>query len=828
MFELQSNDGTTTFVSADGQCLRVVFVSASIVRISFTHCRDFSDLPSRIVTSRETMPEPLENFELRPTDESFFLSTASLAVEVNRSTGALTYRDGAGRLLFREPQRGGKWLTPKPVYRNVFNRNAEAAFGLNTDGARAVVAPDHSVLDREAFEAKLEFVFGEDEALFGLGSHEEGYGNLRGKSRELYQQNLKAVIPYFVSTRGYGVLLDCCSLMTFHDDALGSYWWADVVEMLDFYVIQGPSFDEVTRGYYLLTGPAPMLPKWALGFVQSKERYVNARELVDVVSEHRRRRVPLDAIVLDWKSWPNGGAWGQKSFDPARFPDPRSMTDALHAMGARLMVSIWPIMTGGCANQRELFEHGMMLGNQSTYNAFLPEARALYWDQAKSGLFDQGMDAWWCDCTEPFEADWAGEVKPEPHQRIATNTQQSKLYLDAADINAYSLLHSKGIYDGQRSATAAKRVLNLTRSSYAGQHRYGTVSWNGDVCATWETLRRSIPEGLNFCAAGEPYWTVDIGGFFVNYDPKLWFWRGDYADGCRGLTDMNAMDPDPSDEGCKDLGYWELYTRWLQYGTFLPMFRVHGTDAAREIWRFGEEGSPFYDSIVRFVLLRYRLLPYLYTLIAEVTRSGVMMMRALALEFPADVSTHHILDEYMLGPALLVCPVTNPMYYRAGSAPIADAPKTRSAYLPLGCCWFDFWTNAMLSGGQTLLADAPLDKMPLYVRAGSIVPMTDAMQFVDEIPGAPYEIRVYRGADAEFILYEDAGDGYEYENGAFALIRMKWKEEEGEFCMMEREGGFSSMVQERDCRVEVISNRGVEVSEVRYVGKALRFAAKKS
>jgi hypothetical protein len=608
VFELQSNEGATTFACADGRRLRVVFVSPSIVRISFTQGRDFSDLPSRIVTRRDAMLEP---FDLRVSEESYFLSTASLAVEMSRRGGALTYRDGAGRLLFCEPERGGKWLTPKPVYRNVFNRDAPIAFDLNIDGARAVVAPDHSVLDREAFEAKLEFVFSEGEMLFGLGSHEEGYGNLRGKARELYQQNLKAVIP-------------------------------------------------------------------------------------------------------------------------------------------------------------------------------------------------------------------------EPHQRIAINTQQAKLYLDAADINVYSLQHSQSIYEGQRAATAAKRVLNLTRSSYAGQHRYGTVSWNGDVCATWETLRRCIPEGLNFCAAGEPYWTVDIGGFFVNYDPDLWFWRGNYTDGCRGLTGMNAMEPDPGDEGCKDLGYWELFTRWVQYGAFLPMFRVHGTDAAREIWRFGDPGSPFYDAIERFILLRYRLLPYLYSLMAAVTRAGVMMMRALALEFPGDVSTHCILDEFMLGPALLVCPVTMPMYYRAGSVPVTDTAKTRTAYLPHGCAWFDFWTNARHPGGTTVLADAPLDTMPLYARTGSIVPMTDAMQFVDEIPHAPYQIRVYCGADAEFTLYEDAGDGYEYEKGAFALIRMTWKEEAGEFCMMEREGGFRSMVEERDCRVELICERGVEVREGRYVGKTFRLKANKS
>jgi alpha-D-xyloside xylohydrolase len=822
MFEIEQDSGSQeigfiVLASAAGQRLRIAFVSPSIARITFTQGRDFIDAPSRIVNTNRTYT----NFTLRDQEQSFLISTSALEVSVNKSTGALSYSDSSGKLLFGEPERGGKWLTPKTVYRNTFNRDTEVAFGLNIDGARAVAEPAETIFDRDAFEAKLEFVFSEDEALFGLGSHEEGYGNLRGHSRELYQQNMKAVVPSFVSTRGYGLLLDCSSLMTFHDDALGSYLWADVVDELDYYIVYGPAFDEVTRGFHELTGKAPMLPKWALGYVQSKERYVNADELIEVVREHRRRRIPLDVIVLDWKSWPNGAGWGQKSFDPGRFPHPLAMTEALHAMGARLMVSIWPIMTGGCENQRELLNHDRMLGNQSTYNAFDPEARELYWQQAKRGLFDQGVDAWWCDCTEPFEADWSGAVKPEPHQRLSINTHQSKLYLDAGEINAYSLLHSQGIYEGQRSACNTKRVINLTRSSYAGQHRYCTVTWNGDICGTWETLRRCIPEGLNFCATGEPYWTVDIGGFFVDNNPSLWFWRGDYPEGCRGLTDMNALEPDPADTGCTDLGYWELYTRWVQYAAFLPMFRSHGTDASREIWRFGEEGSPFYDAIASFIRLRYRLLPYIYSLMANVTQSSVMMMRAVALEFPADKATHAITDQYLFGPALLVCPVTTPMYYEHGSRPILNASKTRWVYLPSGCDWYDFWTNALSSGGDAVLAHAPLDKMPLYVRHGSIIPISPVMQYADEILDAPYEIRVYCGSDASFTLYEDAGDGYAYEDGEFALIHMTWNERAREFSIAARVGSFPSMVEERDYRIVLISDSKEDLWKIRYRGKAV-------
>jgi alpha-D-xyloside xylohydrolase len=561
-----------------------------------------------------------------------------------------------------------------------------------------------------------------------------------------------------------------------------------------------------------------MLPKWAFGYVQSKERYVNAEEMLAVVREYRRREIPLDCIVLDWKSWPNGAGWGQKSFDPIRFPDPAAFTEELHSMGARLMISIWPIMTGGCENQRELLAHGLMLGNQSTYDAFQPAARKLYWEQAQRGLFDLGVDAWWCDCTEPFEADWNGAVKPEPHRRLAINTDESKLYLDAGEINAYSLVHSQGIYEGQRSVTASKRVLNLTRSSYAGQHRYGTVTWNGDVCATWETLRRSIPEGLNFCATGEPYWTVDAGGFFIDHNPDLWFWRGDYRSGCRGLTAMDSLEPDLNDTGSRDLGFWELYTRWLQYAAFLPMFRSHGTDAAREAWRFGELGEPFYDAIVRTIRWRYRLVPYLYSLAAAVTRDGHAMMRAVPLEFPHDFGTRNLTDEFLLGTALLVCPVTQPIFYKANSQPITGANQARAVYLPDGCDWFDFWSGLLHRGGESIVAEAPLERIPVFARGGSIVALSPVMQYVDEIPGAPYEIRVYTGADARFALYEDAGDGYAYEDGACACVELCWDQQRGELTIAAREGSFPEMIALRQFDVVFFARTGSQAHTIMYNG----------
>jgi alpha-D-xyloside xylohydrolase len=799
--------------------LRIGFLAPQIVRVTCTATdRSFLDRPNRIIIADRSWIA----FDLHEEAGAFTLRTSAITVRVDRRTGSLTYLRADGGELIREPARGGRWLTPKDVYRNVFRKDAVIEYSSSIDGARARPSQFETVLDRIAFEAKLEFEFSPDEAIFGFGSHEEGYGNLRGRSRELYQQNMKAVVPAFVSTHGYAMLFDCASLMTFHDDSLGSYWWADTVDELDFYLLAGDTFDDLTRANYQLTGAPPLLPRWAFGYFQSKERYVNAQEMLDVVREYRRRHIPLDVIVLDWKSWPTPGGWGQKSFDPIRFPSPLDFVSELHGMGARLMVSIWPIMTGGCANQRELLERGLMLGNQSTYDAFQADARECYWQQAQRGLFDHGVDAWWCDCTEPFEADWSGAVKPEPHVRLALNTSKSKHYLDPAEINAYSLVHSQGIYEGQRRTGDAKRVVNLTRSSYAGQHRYATITWNGDICATWEALRRCIPEGLNFCVTGEPYWTVDAGGFFVANNSSLWFWRGDYNNNCRGLTPADALMPDPGDTGCRDLGFSELYIRWMQYAAFLPVFRSHGTDAAREIWRFGDEGSPFYDALARCLRLRYQLLPYIYSLAAGITFRGSAMLRTIALDFPQDPATHNLTDQYLFGPSILVCPVTHPMYFTAGSKPIADATKSRLVYLPRGKKWYDFWTDALHAGGQQLAASAPLDTIPLFICAGSILPLSVPMQFTDEIPNAPIELRVYAGANARFTLYDDDGDGYGYERGEYALVEMEWLESTRELVLHGRRGSFPQMLPEREFNILILSASGRTQHRLTYTGSEHR------
>ncbi|MBI5929908.1 MAG: DUF5110 domain-containing protein [Chloroflexi bacterium] len=749
------------------------------VRVRYASTREFGTKKSLMI---QCSPSTSVEADITETAEALIFSTRKLSIRINKQTCAFTYLDSSGQILTKEPDRGGKTLVPVDVFKSVFDESAGAQIRKDTDGVRAYAPSVKKIVDRQGFHTKLEFEWAPGEALYGLGSHEEGMLNLRGQHQYLYQQNMKVVIPTLLSTRGYGVLLDSYSLMTFRDDAFGSYLWTDVDDELDYYFIYGPEFDQIVQNIRQLTGKVPMLPRWAFGYIQSKERYVSQTELIDVVQEYRKRGLPLDCIVQDWKSWPND-LWGQKTFDVERFPDPKGMVDELHQMNSRLMISIWPIMNPGGDNWREMHEQGCLLGNQATYDAFQEKARDLYWKQANDGLFSYGVDAWWSDCTEPFQADWMGAVKPEPEERLRINTEEAKKYIDPEFINAYSLLHSQGIYEGQRKTRTDKRVVNLTRSAYAGQQRYSAITWSGDVSATWDILRRQIADGLNFCATGLPYWTVDIGAFFVKNDPALWFWNGDF------------------DLGVEDMGYRELYVRWFQYAAFLPMFRSHGTDTPREVWRFGEPGEALYDALVKFLRLRYRLMPYIYSVAGMVTQEDYTMMRSLAFDFRCDPHTYDIRDQFMFGPALLVNPITQPMYYAAKSTQLNGVSTSRSVYLPPSTDWYDFWTGKHYVGGQMLIADAPLDIMPLYVRAGSIIPFGRDIQHTGEGADAPIELYIYPGQDGYFTLYEDEGDNYNYEQGYFATIRIAWDEALRRLTLHNRQGNYPGMPNSREFRI---------------------------
>lgn len=767
--------------------------SSEVIRIVYTREEAFSEKKSLSVLPKQKAEL---NWQLEEKDGFVEFITEKLRIRINKKSCSFSYYDAEGRLLVKEPDKGGKELTKIDVYKTVFDKEQEVKVDRSVDGLRTFAAADTKVRDRTAYHTKLSFEWAEDEALYGLGSHEEGIMNLRGSHQYLYQQNMKAVVPMLISTKGYGLLIDSYSLAIFRDDVYGSYIWTDTDDEMDYYFIYGPRPDDVINNYRNITGKAPMLPKWSFGYIQSKERYTCQEELIATVKEFRRRKIPIDLIVLDWMSWP-GNLWGQKTFDPARFPHPTKMMEEIHKQDARLMVSIWPNMAADGENHKEMLEQGYLLGNQSTYDAFNEEARKLYWKQAYEGLFSKGVDAWWCDCTEPFEADWKGELKPEPEERLVINTGEAKKYMDPEYINAYSLLHSQGIYEGQRRSTSEKRVINLTRSSYAGQHRYSTITWSGDIAANWDTLRKQIPAGLNFCITGEPYWTVDIGAFFVAKRGYAWFWNGDYQ------------------EGCNDLGYRELFVRWFQYGAFLPIFRAHGTDTPREPWRFGEEGSCFYDTIVKFINLRYRLLPYIYSLAGRVAHENYTMLRALAFDFFQDKNSYDIRDQFMFGPAFLVNPVTSPMYYESNSVELTDVKKSRPVYLPAGCKWYDFWTNIVYDGGSEIEAAAPIEIMPLFVRSGSIIPMGPFAQHSEDKIDAPTEVRIYAGDNGSFTLYEDEGDNYNYEGGAYSKIKLEWDDEGATLTIHEREGSYTGMPKKRSFHVILaVYGQGVGLTPV--------------
>ena len=779
-----------------GVTTRLTAVADGIIRATRTGRDAFGDKASAVVVC------PADGMgALTETDAEIRFTVGPVTVRIAKQTGAACFENAHGEVLLREPDRRPHLLAETPVYLHRYDRHSQVAEGSSVDGARASATASEVVLDRVAYECRQNFVFDAREGLYGLGSHEEGYGNLRGKSRLLYQHNRKAVVPMLISTKGYGLLFDMGCQMAFHDDEQGSYLWADCADEMDWYFLYGDGgYPSLMALHRRLTGAASMLPRYARGYIQSKERDVDATEMMNVAEEYRRRRVPLDMIVLDWQSWPEG-QWGWKHFDETRFSNPSALTRQLHDIHVRMMLSIWPSMGGERNEDRKaMLEKGFMLGNKLIYDAFNPAARELYWQQTNQELFSKGVDAWWCDCSEPFESDWHGAIKPEPLIRARLNTDEAKRYLDPAQISLYSLYHSQGIYEGQRSVTQDKRVCNLTRSSWVGQHRYATITWSGDVSASWETLRRHIPEGLNFCVTGEPYWSTDIGAFFPNGDREPWFYEGDF------------------DAGVADLGYRELYVRWAQYAAFLPMMRSHGTGTPREIWQFGEKGEPFYDALEKTIRLRYHLIPYLYSLMARTCQAGTPMLCPPALIFPEDDSLRQVDDQMLLGDYLLVKPVTHPMYYLPDSRPIPQTNEQVNVRLPSGHTWYNLYTGTSHDGGQTITVSAPLDRIPAFVRGGSILPWGAEVQHTDELADAPLELIIFPGEDGRFTLYDDAGDGYGYEQGEYTEVPLHWEDKTSQLHIGQRVGSYPGIPHKRLLRVHRV---GGAVEEIEYTGQGV-------
>ncbi len=555
--------------------------------------------------------------------------------------------------------------------------------------------------------------------------------------------------------------------------------WSEVGDGIDYYFVYGPALDKVVAGYRRVTGPAPMIPRWALGLWQSRQRYETAKQSLDVVAGFRSRGIPFDNIVQDWFYWKED-TWGSHAFDKRRFPDPDGWIHKIHDKHAHLMISVWPKFYPGTENFEAMRSQGFLYQRNLSeglrdwvghggypytfYDAFSPEAAKLFWSQMERSLFRKQVDAWWLDATEP-------DLLPTPTldgQR--THMHPTALGSGSRMLNAYSLANSKTVYQGQRSAAPDQRVFILTRSAFAGNQHYAAAVWSGDITSTWTALRTQIPAGLGLSLSGLPYWSMDIGGFAVP-------------------ARFAAKHPT-----AEDTEEWrELNVRWFQFGSFVPLLRVHGEAPKREMWELGGEKHPAYQAELKFDRIRYRLLPYLYSLAGAVTHTGGTIMRPLVMDFRADAKARDVNDEYLFGPAFLVSPITT---YKA---------RSRAVYLPSGTGWYDFWTGTNVAGGQTIEVPAPYDAMPIHVKAGAIVPTGPEIAYTDEKPADPIVLWVYAGADGEFTLYEDDGLTYAYEKGAFARIPIRWNDAASTLAIGKREGSYPGMQKERTFEVVLVA-----------------------
>jgi alpha-D-xyloside xylohydrolase len=554
-------------------------------------------------------------------------------------------------------------------------------------------------------------------------------------------------------------------------------WWSETNKKLDYYFVYGDSMDEIIKGYRKLTGKSQIMPKWAMGYWQSRERYKTQDEILSALKEFRERKIPIDNIVLDWNYW-RESEWGSHEFDETRFPNPKAMVDSIHAMNGKMMISVWPKFYATTEHFKEFDEKGWMYKQAvkdsirdwvgpgyvgSFYDAYSADARKLFWKQIYDNLYPLGIDAWWMDASEPNVLDC---TDMEYRKALCGPTA---LGPSAEYFNTYALMNAEAIYNGQRSVAPNKRVFLLTRSGFAGLQRYSTATWSGDIGTRWEDMKAQISAGLNFSISGVPYWTMDIGGFCV---------EDRYVAG--------QMEYNRSGKENADYKEWrELNTRWYQFGAFAPLFRSHGQYPFREVWNIAPEGHPAYESITYYNNLRYRLMPYIYTMAGMTYFDDYTIMRPLVMDYSFDKRVQNIGDQYLFGPSLMVCPV-----YRYND-------RQRNVYFPNNGGWYDFYSGEYITGGQSLTVDAPYERIPLFVREGAIIPVGPEIQYTDEKQADPILLYVYQGKNGNFTLYEDEGVNYNYENGAYSNIPFSYDDGEGTLTIGDREGEFDGMLKER-------------------------------
>ena len=650
------------------------------------------------------------------------------------------------------------------------------------------------------------FTLDKGEAIYGLGTIQNGKMNRRGEHKRMEQSNLEDFQSVIQSIKGWGIYWDNYAPTQFDDDANGMSLTSEAGDYIDYYFMYGGSADGVIAQMRYLSGDVPMFPLWTYGFWQSKERYKTAAETESIVDKYRELQVPLDGIIQDWQYWGSNYLWNAMDFLSEDFVNGPQLIKNVHQKHAHFMISIWASFGPQTQQFRELNEKGLLLPIETwpqsgishiwppvmeypsgvkVYDAFSPVARDIYWKYLKK-LYDYGTDAWWMDSTDP---DFFNPRESDYQHPVTGGTWRSLR-------NAFPLETVRGIYEKQRKDDRGKRVFIMTRSSFAGQQHYGSNMWSGDVNSSWDMLRKQVPAGLSFSLTGNPNFNTDIGGFFC----------GSYNTKGSGSAPKNPQ-------------FQELYVRWMQYGLFCPVFRSHGADAPREIWQFGKKGEPVYDAIEQQIRLRYRLLPYLYSTAWQVTSNNQSYLRPLFSDFAADKKVWDMTDEFMFGKSILAAPIVDPQYTeekiirtdamtgwekntrseetRSEECINWAESKTATKYLPKGADWYDFWTGKLYKGGQNVVLTTSLDKVPMFVRAGSILPLGPEMQYVGEKTWDNLEIRIYPGADGEFTLYEDEGDNYNYEKGYHSEIIFKWNDRTRALSISARQGGYKGMIFER-------------------------------
>ena len=922
-----TEDGVTVKVQQPSECgpklVRLEVMGEKLIHVSATPERRFAD-PESLVIMSEDEKTP---YTVVQSCDTITLQTSAIKANVLASTGEIWFTDMDGKVLLREEAGGGKSFSPIEV---------DGTYGYSF---------------RQVFESP------EDEAFYGLGQHQADEFNYKGKNEELFQYNTKVSVPFIVSNKGYGVLMDSYSMMRFGNPSdykqlgevfnlydmtgkegclTGTYvpaegetvvreepklyfehlvapqmarvvnlpegfrfygsdityegfieapvtgeyqfilyyagyttvkvggetvvperwrtawnpnaykfsvhlqagektplkvewkpdgdvsycglraydvvdpaqqakhqWWSEMTKQMDWYFIAGDDMDEVISGYRTLTGKAPVMPKWAMGYWQSRERYKTSTEMIEALQGFRQRNIPIDNIVMDWSHWEED-AWGSHEFDPARFPDPKAMVDSIHDLGGRMMISVWPKFYVETEHYKEFNDKGWMYNKANEdgvrdwigqgylygfYDAYAEGARELFWQQMYEHYYPLGIDAWWMDASEPNIRDCT-DMDYRKALCGPTALGSSTEYF-----NAYSIVNADAIYNGQRGADNDKRVFLLTRSGFAGLQRYSTATWSGDIATRWEDMKAQISAGLNFAVSGVPYWTMDIGGFCVENR----FVAGQEVYNRTGVENADQKE------------WRELNTRWFQFGAFCPLFRAHGQYPFREPWEIAPEGHPAYESIVYYTKLRYTLMPYIYSLAGMTWFEDYTIMRPLVMDFMADANVLNIGDAFMFGPAFMAAPV-----YEYGA-------RERKVYFPECEGWYDFYTGEFREGGASAKVDAPYERMPLYVRAGSIVPFGPEIQWSDEKPADVIDLYVYQGADGEFTLYEDENVNYNYEKGAYAMIDFSYSESDSTLSIGERRGEFPGMLEERTFNVIPVFKDGIgESKTVKYSGQAMK------